>query len=105
MEQQSPAIKITLKQHPSKRLLSFNSFILNLNATKYNLSPFNSITGDLIKNNLRVIIMLASIVALSVAVLVSSALAESDKILDNNTYYSSIYFKRLLKYIKPFLDF
>ena len=49
--------------------------------------------------------MLASIVALSVAVLVPSALVESDKILDNNTYYSSIYFKRLLKYIKPFLDF
>ena len=54
-EQQSPAIEITPKQHPPKQPLPFNSITLNLNAIKYSLSPFNSMTGDITEDNLRAI--------------------------------------------------
>jgi hypothetical protein len=103
-EQQSPAIEITLKQHPPKQPLFFNSIILSLNATKYNLISFNRMTGDFTENNLYAIAMPASIIALSVIPLVFFTLVESDEILDNNIYYGGICFKCLPKYTKPSLD-
>ena len=79
--------------------------MLSLNATKYNLIPFNRIMGDFTKDNLYIIATPISIIALSVTPLVFFALVKSNKILNNSTYYSSICFKRLFKYIKPFLNF
>jgi hypothetical protein len=48
-EQQSPAIEITLKQHPPKQPPPLNSIIISLNTTEFNLSPFNNMTGNLLK--------------------------------------------------------
>ena len=104
VEQQSPTIKINPKQHPPKRPPPFNSIILNLNATKYNLNPFTSMTGDLTEDNLRAIATPASTVALSVAPLVSSTPVESDEIPDDGTYYGGICFERLPKYTTPSSD-
>ena len=104
VEQQSPAIEINPKQHPPKRPPPFNFIILNPNTTKYSPSPFTSMTGNLIEDNLRAIATSASTVALSVAPLVSFTPVESDKIPDNGTYYVGICFEHLPKYTKPSLD-
>ena len=60
--------------------------------------------GDLIKDNLCAITMPASTIALSITPSVSSAPVESDEILDDSTYYSSICFKCLPEYTKPSSD-
>jgi hypothetical protein len=103
-EQQSPAIKITPKQHFPKQPPPFNSIILSLNTIKYNLIPFNRMTGNLTKDNLCVIATPTSIIAFSITPSVSSTLVKSDEILDNSTYYSGICFKCLSKYTKPSSD-